>query len=156
MNQLLRRMRIIQRADTLYSCTSEDLESLRQKYNKLTLTKTNKLDLVRNSDGGTTERDLNLVCGNGSRGISEAMRTDGTITSDRREIEQIFHDYFQQQFASTEQPDADTAEQRISLLCSKLQVMEQENGLDMGSDVTTDELRNALRHMNPTEHSTRQ
>ncbi|KAL1442453.1 hypothetical protein MTO96_046409 [Rhipicephalus appendiculatus] len=101
LNELLRRMRIIQSADALTSCTRDYLDSLRVQHDRLLRESTRVTRAVRTTTGDPPEIDLSEINGNGSQRIAAVRRPDGTLTTDPAEIEATFLDHFKAAFTYT-------------------------------------------------------
>ncbi|KAH6931927.1 hypothetical protein HPB50_001665 [Hyalomma asiaticum] len=145
MNEVLRRMQIVKRADLLTSCTSDYLETLRAKHDRLLLKKVRRPARSTDSVTHITE-DINAVNGNGTRRITEVKRSDGSISTDPAEIEVIFRSHFKQQFERACTSDDDFSADRIKELCQHLQRPEEEDVTGVCDDVTMEELYSAIRN----------
>lgn len=102
MNELLRRMRIVQNAECLTSCTRDYLAALKVQHARLQRAITGEKGAFRTTSEGHREEDLREVSGNGSVRILQVRRPDGTLTEDPAEIEATFRRHFETAFREPE------------------------------------------------------
>lgn len=149
MNELLRRKRIIEGADTLTACTKDYLGALEVQYGRLLQELTRRPKATQSTAADTTEVDLWEVNGNGCSKITEARRPDGTITEDQAEIAAIFRDHFRSAFQQTE-PCEPGLPRATSDLCRNLRRLDEADYTTLCGEATIEELRCALGTMPPT------
>ncbi|KAH7963788.1 hypothetical protein HPB52_022898 [Rhipicephalus sanguineus] len=109
MNELLRRIRIIQNADSLTACTTAYLASLQSRFNRLLQDNTQRPGQTQGQLGETMEVDLRELSGNGCMKITVATRPDGTTIDDPAEVEAIIRNYFKATYQETEPGQAPPA-----------------------------------------------
>ncbi|KAH7939034.1 hypothetical protein HPB52_005069 [Rhipicephalus sanguineus] len=94
LNEILRRMRIVESADSLTTCTRDYLEALKVQYDRLLRASSDRRRVPQVASGEPQDVDLRDVRGNGSFRITELKRPDGLLTEDPAEIESILHHHF--------------------------------------------------------------
>ncbi|KAL1476520.1 hypothetical protein MTO96_036445 [Rhipicephalus appendiculatus] len=147
MNELLRRMRIVQSAEVLTTCTRDYLDSLQIQYDRLLRETTRETRAARATSVEPPEIDLREVSGNGSLRI--AGRPDGTLTADPAEIQATFYEHFESAFR---EPDSDLPRPEPTLmedLCKSLRRLDEDDCVTLCGAASIDELHGAIRSMPP-------
>ncbi|KAL1415254.1 hypothetical protein MTO96_029524 [Rhipicephalus appendiculatus] len=141
MNELQRRMRIIQGADALTACTRDYLDSLQEQHDRLLQEKTRRPSAARAPSGDASEVDLREVSGNGCIRITEAKRPDGTTTADPAEITAIFRDHFRSAFREPEPGEARPDAGPMKDLCKCLRRLDEAEYVTLCGEALKEELR---------------
>ncbi|KAH7973273.1 hypothetical protein HPB52_023338 [Rhipicephalus sanguineus] len=149
MKELLRRMQIVKGAETLTTCMSEYYATLEEKYNRVLREKTRRPTGTSGGTDDVTGADLREGSGNGGLRITETKRPDGTVTTDQREIEAIFRDFFLAQFQNNDPCESEQMTGHIRELCRNLQRLDEGETENLGSETTLEELRCAIESMTP-------
>ncbi|KAH7961440.1 hypothetical protein HPB52_009058 [Rhipicephalus sanguineus] len=102
MNELLRRIRIIQDADSLTACTTDYLASLEWRFKRLLQDKTQRPGQAQGQLAETMDVDLRELSENSCMKITVATRPDGTTVDDPAEVEAIIRNYFKATFQEAE------------------------------------------------------
>ncbi|KAH7964193.1 hypothetical protein HPB51_027569 [Rhipicephalus microplus] len=119
--EVLRRMRIVQGAETLTSCTRDYLAYLEVEYKRPLQERTRKTSGTHESSGETdVTADLREVCGNESSRITQDMRPDGLTTDDQEEIAASFQSYLKSLFQEDTPEDGYLLSQPLADLCWNL------------------------------------
>lgn len=149
MNELLRRRRIIEGADTLTACTQDYLDSLQVRYDRLLQELTQRSGATQQSEGEDSTVDLREAYGNASLKITELRRPDGTTTVDPAEITAIFRDHFKSAFQEPQPRGPETEPGLLTDLCSKLRRLDGDECVTLCGEASLEELRYAVKSMTP-------
>lgn len=149
LNEILRRIRIIQSADALTTCTRDYLDSLMVQHDRLLSATAKGTRAARAVPGDPSDADLREVSGNGSLRISEVLRPDGTLTSDPAEIEATFRDHFKVAFSEPDPSEVQPDPALDKALFKNLRRLEVDECETLCAPASLDELRQAIRSMSP-------
>ncbi|KAH7973259.1 hypothetical protein HPB52_023324 [Rhipicephalus sanguineus] len=146
LNEILRRMRIVESADSLTACTRDYLEALKVQYDRLLRASSDGRRVPQVASGQPQDVDLS---GNGSFRITELKRPDGSLTEDPAEIESILHHHFKSAFHEPIPGTAHPAPTLTKELCKHLLCLEEDECLTLCGAASLTELKTAVASIPP-------